>query len=200
MEPVTFVGRAGQAIGTHPARANRSGARLMTALRDGAEADYPALDVMRDRARRIRLHTLANLDTYLARFADAVEHNGGQVHFAADAEEALATVLDIVRRYGAQRIIKSKSMVTEEIHLNAALEADGTEVVETDLGEFIIQLAGQAPSHIIAPAIHMTAADIGRLFADHLGVEYTDDPVTLNAVARSHLRRMFLTATSASPV
>lgn len=194
MEPVSFVDRADRAIGTHRADANHSGARQMVRLRSVAAEDYPALDAMRDRARLIRIHTLAHLDTYLARFSDAVEAAGGHVHFAADAAEANAVILGIARRHDARRIIKSKSMVTEEIHLNQALESDGREVVETDLGEFIIQLAEQTPSHIIAPAIHMTASDIGRLFADRLGGDLTDDPATLNAIARDHLRRVFLSA------
>lgn len=193
-EPVTFLTRAEREVGTDKARANHAGARRFTELRDGAVADYPALDAMRDRARQIRLHTLAHLDTYLARFAAAFEANGGSVHFAADATEAVSIVLDIARRHDARRIIKSKSMVSEEIHLNDALEAAGREVIETDLGEYIIQLAGEAPSHIIAPAIHMTAADIGRLFADRLGEPYTDDADVLNATARTHLRRAFLAA------
>ncbi len=194
MEPVTFVERANRAIGTHSALANRTGARQMVNLRSAAEQAYPALDAMRDRARSIRLHTLAHLDTYLERFADAFEANGGRVHFASDATEAVVIVAGIVAEHDARRVIKSKSMVTEEIHLNDALEANGCEVVETDLGEFIIQLAGEAPSHIIAPAIHMTAADIGKLFSERLGVDYTDDPTTLNSVARQHLRKVFLSA------
>jgi L-lactate dehydrogenase complex protein LldF len=193
-EPVTFLGRADREVGGAKARANHSGARRFTELRHAAVLDYPAFEEMRDRARRIRIHTLAHLDTYLERFADAVVANGGHVHFAADATEAVDIVLGIARRHDSRRIIKSKSMVSEEIHLNSALEAAGRQVIETDLGEYIIQLAGEAPSHIIAPAIHMTAADIGRLFSDKLGEDYTDDADQLNAMARVQLRTVFLSA------
>ncbi|MDH4115912.1 MAG: LutB/LldF family L-lactate oxidation iron-sulfur protein [Acidimicrobiia bacterium] len=193
-EPVTFLGRAGPAVGTPSAIANRAGARRFTQLRTDAAARYAPFDAMRDRARAIRLHTLANLGGYLRQFADSVEAAGGRVYFAADAAEARSIILGIARDVDARKIIKSKSMVSEEIHLNDALEADGREVVETDLGEFIIQLAGEAPSHIIAPAIHMTAADIGRLFERRLGIDYTDDADELNRFARAHLRRVFLEA------
>jgi L-lactate dehydrogenase complex protein LldF len=193
-EPVTFVERAGAAIGTHAVEANRRGALRFTELRNQAVSDYPAMEEMRDRARRIRLHTLAHLDDYLRQFAEAVEEAGGHVFFAADATEAVDHVREIAERTGSRRIIKSKSMLSEELELNAALEADGREVVETDLGEFIIQIARAEPSHIIAPAIHMTAADIGRLFADVLGVPFTDDADELNAIARRHLRSHFLEA------
>ena len=193
-EPVTFVERAGAALGTHAAAANRRGALRFTELRDRAVAEYPAMEEMRDRARRIRIHTLAHLDEYLLQFAEAVEAAGGHVFFAADAAEAVDHVRGIAERTGSRRIIKSKSMLSEELELNAALEADGREVVETDLGEFIIQIARAHPSHIIAPAIHMTAADIGRLFTEVLGVPFTDDADELNAIARRHLRSHFLHA------
>jgi L-lactate dehydrogenase complex protein LldF len=193
-ESVRFVARSASAVGTHAAGANRRGAQRFTELRDGAVAAFPALDDMRDRAREIRIRTLRDLDLHLARFADAAAERGASVFFAADAAEAVGYIRDLALRRGVHKVIKSKSMVSEEIHLNPALEADGIEVVETDLGEFIIQLAGDTPSHIIAPAIHMTAADIGRLFTDKLGVEFTDDADELNAIARRHLRREFLTA------
>jgi L-lactate dehydrogenase complex protein LldF len=163
-------------------------------MRDWAVADYLPLEQMRDRARQIRLHTLANLDRYLGEFADAVERIGGTVFFAADAAEAVAHVRQIARDNGVERVIKSKSMISEEIELNRALEADGCRVVETDLGEFIIQIAEDRPSHIIAPAIHRTAADVGRLFADRLAVPFTDDADELNRIARSQLRTEFLQA------
>lgn len=194
MEPVTFIDRANRALGTHKAEANRAGARRFTELRDRAVADYPALDAMRDRARSIRLHTLANLDTYLSEFAAAVEATGATISFAADANEAVNLVREIARTNDVRRIIKSKSMLSEEIELNHHLEGDGLEVVETDLGEFIIQIAEDRPSHIIAPAIHQTAEDIGRLFSDRLGIPFTDDADELNRVARQHLRSKFLKA------
>mgnify|MGYP002064432330 CR=1 FL=1 len=106
------------------------------------------------------------------------------VHFAADAAQANAICVDIARRSNCKLCVKSKSMVTEEIELNAALEAAGIEVTETDLGEFVVQLSGDRPSHIIAPAIHKTRAQVGRLFAAKLGIPYTDDPPTLTRAAR----------------
>ena len=194
MEPVTFLGRARETLGSHEAEAMHNGARRLFSLRDGAAIAYPAFEEMRDRARAIRHHTLANLDVYLGQFADAVEAAGGRVHFAADANEAVEHIARIAADNGVEKVIKSKSMVSEEIELNQALESRGHQVVETDLGEFIIQLAGEKPSHIIAPAIHMTAADVGRLFERKLDVRFTDDHIELNEIARSHLRREFLSA------
>ncbi len=192
--PVTFVERARQAVGSDVARSNRVGAERLAGLREAARQAYPAFDEMRDAARQIRLHTLVHLDDHLQRFADQVERNGGHVFFAADGTEAIGYIQRVIQDRRVRRVVKSKSMVTEEIALNHALEASGVEVVETDLGEFIIQLAGEHPSHIIAPAIHKTAADVGRLFADKLGVPYTDDADELNRIARAHLRRIFLEA------
>lgn len=192
--PVRFLGRAGPAIREGKATATESAARLITDLRLAAVERYPAMDAMRDRARAIRQHTLANLDSYLGQFADALEAAGGHVHFAADAAEATAIVVELAAAHDVRLAIKSKSMVTEEIELNHALEANGVEVVETDLGEFIAQLAGEAPSHIIAPVLHKTRQEIGQVFTDRLGTEYTDDPQRLNDVARAHLRRIFLQA------
>jgi L-lactate dehydrogenase complex protein LldF len=159
-----------------------------------AAAEFAAMDQMRDQARAIRLHTLRHLDTLLEQFADTAEAAGCHVHFAGDASEATRIVRQIAADHDARSIVKSKSMVTEEIDLNAALESDGRRVVETDLGEFIIQLAGDRPSHIIAPVLHWTRFEIGELFRDQLGVEYTDDPTRLNDIARRHLREIFLTA------
>jgi L-lactate dehydrogenase complex protein LldF len=152
------------------------------------------MELMRDRARAIRLHTLAHLDSLLEQFADAAEAVGCVVHFAEDAADANRIICDIADEHGSQSIAKSKSMVTEEIGLNAALEAGGRTVVETDLGEFIIQLADDRPSHMIAPVLHRTRFEVGALFRDELGVAFTDDPVELAAIARRYLRDIFLTA------
>jgi L-lactate dehydrogenase complex protein LldF len=182
------------AVGTAPVRAIDTGARRLAENRRSAAAEFPAMEPMRDRARAIRLHTLAHLDRYLEQFADAAEAAGCVVHFASDAADTNRIVCAIASEHGVGSIVKSKSMVTEEIALNQALEADGRTVVETDLGEFIIQLAGDRPSHIIAPVLHRTRFEVGELFRDRLGVAYTDDPVALNAVARRHLRDIFLKA------
>jgi len=192
--PVTFLSRAEALIGTHEASAVASGARVFNDRRSMAVGEFPAMDDMRDRARRVRLHALTHLDRLLGRFADELEAVGGHVHWAADADEANKIVTRILTETRSRRIVKSKSMVSEEIRLNHHLEGLGLEVVETDLGEFIAQLAGDAPSHIIAPVMHMTRQDIGRLFAEKLGSAYTEDPLQLNLIARKHLRRVFLAA------
>jgi L-lactate dehydrogenase complex protein LldF len=152
------------------------------------------MDELRDRARAIRLHALNNLDRLLAHFADQVEAQGGVVHFAADAEEARSIVANILEETSSKLVVKSKSMVSEEIELNEHLESRGMEVIETDLGEYIVQLADDTPSHIIAPVLHMTRQDVGILFQDKLGVAYTDDPTELNQIARERLREQFLRA------
>lgn len=190
----SFRDRARADIGTAKAAAIDMGARRLTDLRLAAAAKYQAMEVMRDRAREVRLHTLANLDRYLEEFTASAEAAGARVFFAADASEANAYVLRVASDCNARQIVKSKSMVTEEIELNHALAADGREVVETDLGEFIVQLSGDRPSHIIAPVLHKTRFDIGRLFSSELDTPYTDDPIELNQVARRHLREIFLSA------
>jgi L-lactate dehydrogenase complex protein LldF len=159
-----------------------------------AAAAFPQMEVMRDRARRIRAEVIAELDVHLRRFADSVIRNGGSVFFAADAAEANEYIVNLAREEGVTRAVKVKSMLTEEIRLNDALAAAGVEAVETDLGEFIVQLAGERPSHIIAPVLHKDRYQIGELFAEKLGVDYTDDPGTLNDIARTYLRKRFLTA------
>ena len=136
-------------------------------------ASLPDADVVRDRARSIRLHTLSRLDEYLEQFEANVTSVGGQVHWASDAQEANEIVLDLARSRSVKRVVKSKSMVSEEIELNQALISGGLDVVESDLGEYIIQLAGETPSHIIAPAVHKTREQIGQLLADKLGVPMT---------------------------
>ena len=149
---------------------------------------------IRQQAHRIRQQCIDNLDILLAELADRVTDNGGTVFFAGDAREAVAYCLDVARAHKVKTVVKGKSMVTEEVGLNDALEAAGIDVAETDLGEFIIQLAGEKPSHIIAPAIHKTKEQVGRLFADKLGIAYTPDPAALTQAARAALRQKFLAA------
>lgn len=148
-------------------------------------------DEVRTLAGSIKQHTLDHLDWYLERFIDRATAAGVRVHFAADAEQANAICLEIARRNACRLCIKSKSMVTEETGLVPALEAAGVETIETDLGEFIIQLDHDAPSHIVAPMIHKDRTAVGRAFARELGVEYTDDPNQLTAIAREHLRERY---------
>jgi len=163
-------------------------------LRREAFAELPEGDALRDQARAIKEATLQRLDHWLERLVENVERRGGQVHYATSADEARAIVLDIARRTGARMAVKSKSMATEEIHLNEALEAAGVTPVETDLGEYIIQLAHERPSHIIAPAIHKTKGQVAELFARELKRETVPDPEVLTRIARGELREKFLQA------
>jgi L-lactate dehydrogenase complex protein LldF len=163
-------------------------------LRREAFDDFPEGDALRDRAREIKEATLQHLDRYLEELIDNVERLGGKVHFAATAAEARDVILGIGRRSGARMAVKSKSMATEEIHLNEALEQAGIVPVETDLGEYIIQLAHERPSHIIAPAIHKTKGQVADLFAKELKREVAADPEVLTKIARGELREKFLQA------
>ncbi|MCZ6567951.1 MAG: LutB/LldF family L-lactate oxidation iron-sulfur protein [Actinobacteria bacterium] len=193
-QPVSFVTRADALLGSKEAAAVVKGIRHFNDARDRVAAEFPIMEELRDRARVIRLHSLRHLDRLLGQFADQVTALGGTVHFAADADEANRIVAEILQQSDSRLVVKSKSMVSEEIELNHHLEEVGVEVVETDLGEFIVQLAGDTPSHIIAPVLHMTRQDIGALFSEKLGVEYTADPTELNEIARAHLREIFLRA------
>jgi L-lactate dehydrogenase complex protein LldF len=150
--------------------------------------------VLRRRAHQVRQRTIANLEGYLEEFIRNAQANGLIVHRAADARQAVEIVLDIARQHGARRIAKAKTMVSEEIHLNQALEAAGLQVVETDLGEYIIQLRGEHPAHIITPAVHLRRSDVGQTFHEKLGMPLTDDIPTMTAVARRKLRQTFLNA------
>jgi len=152
------------------------------------------LGPLRELAGRIKQHTLDHLDVYLERFVDAATAAGSHVHFASDAEQANAICVQIARREGCRLCVKSKSMLTEEIRLNGALAQAGVEVVETDLGEFIIQLDGDAPSHIVTPMIHKDRRSVGRVFERKLGAAYSEDPVELCQVARQALRQRFRAA------
>jgi L-lactate dehydrogenase complex protein LldF len=151
-------------------------------------------DALRQKARRIKDECLANLDTYLEQMARNVELAGGQVHWAADAAQANDIILEICRRVGARTVIKSKTMTSEETHLNHFLEHHGVQPIETDLGEYIVQMAGQVPSHLVAPCAHLSKEDIGRIFENALGIPYTSDPRSLAEVARVRLREKYRTA------
>lgn len=149
---------------------------------------------LRQAAHDLRLHAITHLDTYLPLLEDNVTKAGGVVHWANDAADARRIVQEIAAARGVQRIVKVKSMATEEIELNHALQGAGLRVVESDLGEFIVQLAGEKPSHIIAPALHMTKEDIAALFRDKLRVDAPPDPQVLAGIARTRLREEFLSA------
>jgi len=149
---------------------------------------------LRHQAHEIRKNAIAHLDILLEMLAEKLHANGAHVFFARTAKEAVDYCLEVARQNQVCRVVKGKSMVTEEIGLNPALEAAGIEPVETDLGEFIIQLAGETPSHIIAPAIHKDRFDIADLFEKNLGIPRTTDPPELTQAARKALREKFLTA------
>jgi L-lactate dehydrogenase complex protein LldF len=166
----------------------------LTLRRNAAFAELPEGDALRDRARAIKAETIAHLDHYLLQLEANVTQLGGTVHWARDAEEARAIILDIARRNDVRRVVKSKSMATEEIELNEALEHAGIEAIETDLGEYIVQLAHERPSHILAPAIHKSKGDIAQLFADVLGEANLHEAEEITAVARQRLRENFCTA------
>jgi len=149
---------------------------------------------LRSQARAIKDDVLLHLDRYLEQFVANAESRGARFHWARDAAEANAIICSLALEHGARTIVKSKSMTTEETHLNAALEAANIQVVETDLGEYIIQLAEETPSHIIAPAIHKTKHQIAELFTQELGMPPTDDIAKLTSTARSTLRDRFAAA------
>jgi L-lactate dehydrogenase complex protein LldF len=159
-----------------------------------AIADVPGFEKLRDAGREIKRQTIENLDYYLNQFADSVERNGGQVHWAASAADVCRIVVHIVQRAAENEVVKAKTMVGEEVELNHALEGAGIRAIETDLGEFIIQLAGERPAHIVAPAIHKTRKDVAELFVEHVKSERTEVPEELTAIARRALREMFLNA------
>ena len=158
------------------------------------EVSWEAWEEWREEARQIKIHTLDHLDYYLEMLHDNVTAAGGQVHFAADAAEANSIVSHLAQSRGVKVATKSKSMVSEELELNPVLESIGVDVYETDLGEYIIQLAGETPSHLVAPALHKSKEDVAELFADKLGVPYDEDIVRMAGTARQVLRDKFMQA------
>jgi len=159
-----------------------------------AVGDLPDYQDLRQHAHDVKRHALDHLDFYLEELERNVLAHGGKVIWAADATEACKFIRELAREQGAKVIVKSKSMTTEEIHLNDVIEKDGIEIVETDLGEYIIQLAGESPFHIIAPALHKTREDVADIFESHLHVARETDPEKLTAIARVALREKFLAA------
>ncbi|MBI4631225.1 MAG: iron-sulfur cluster-binding protein [Chloroflexi bacterium] len=170
--------------------------------RTASFAALPHADDVRDHARAIRVEALTHLDHYLLQLESNVKAHGGTVHWAKDAEEANRLIAGIISSknpsgFGNPKgllVAKSKSMLSEEIHLNAHLEKLGLKIVETDLGEWIVQLRGETPSHLTAPAIHLRREDVAELFEKHLGLPRTDDVPTLINAAREALRPTFLNA------
>jgi len=157
-------------------------------------AAIPYFQDWRQSAHEIKRYAVANLDRLLVEFEQNISARGATVLWAENAAEANRHVLDIARQHDVKSVVKSKSMVTEEMELNHVLEAAGIRPVETDLGEYIVQLAGQRPVHIVTPALHMSAADVGRLFAEKLGEPFSAEHRSLTDIARRHLRDEYLQA------
>src|SRR5579864_3872304 len=180
-------------------RRPRGSAALDAAMRRAVEHKHAAQtqvawEVLRERAHAIKADAINRLDVLLTQFEREFQRRGGKVIWAQTADDAAARFLEICRAHGAQTVVKGKSMVSEELELNARLAAAGVEPIETDLGEYIVQLAGQRPVHIIGPAMHLSRQDIGAIFERRLKVPYTDDPAQLSEIARERLRRRFLEA------
>jgi len=154
----------------------------------------PDFEELRDQARQIKRHTLDNLDYYLEQFENAVVKRGGKVVWCKTGKEVVNFLQELAASKHARLIVKSKSMTTEEVSLNEQLAHQHVEVVETDLGEYILQLAGERPYHIVAPALHKTRYEVGELFRDKLGVEKETVPEKQTAIARRALREKFLAA------
>lgn len=155
---------------------------------------YANRELARARASYIKTQAVENLDKYLIEFETNFIKNGGKVIWARDSKEALEEIWKIVEKKKTRSVVKSKTMTTEEIELNEFLEHKGIETVETDLGEYIVQLAGQKPYHIVTPAMHLSRFDIAKIFTEHLHTDYTDDPQELTLIARRLLRDKYLQA------
>src|SRR5437667_10399335 len=191
----TFDANARAALANVQLRgALRNATSLFGARRRVAARGLDNWEELRSQARAIKDETLLRLNQYLEEFAANAEKVGAQIHWARDADEANGIVCRLAGERGVRLVVKSKSMVTEEIHLNAALQAVGVAALETDLGEYIIQLAGETPSHIIAPAIYKTKGQIAELFTEKLGIAPTDDIDRLTSAARQVLREKFAAA------
>src|SRR6476469_73172 len=191
----TFDQNARAALGDVQLRgALRNATSLFGRRRLAAAGSLENWEDLRSQARAIKDDVLLHLDSYLEQFVANAESRGAQFHWARDAAEANGIICKLASERGARTIVKSKSMTTEETHLNDALEAADIQVVETDLGEYIIQLAEETPSHIIAPAIHKTKHQIAELFTQELGMPPTDDIAKLTSTARATLRDRFAAA------
>jgi L-lactate dehydrogenase complex protein LldF len=193
----TFLDNASEAL-KNVAQAQRRDviATFAPLIRSAAIDVFDEFDDLRQHVKRVRQHSLGHIEYYLGQFEHEAVHNGNHVHFARDGDELNSLVLDICQQHDAQRIAKGKSMVTEETGLNSFLQRAGLDVMETDLGEYIIQQAGETPSHIVTPALHKSAEEIRQLFqAKHnLGPRELPETVDLVSEAREVLREHFLKA------
>ena len=162
--------------------------------RNQAVAKVSNWEQLRQHGHDVKAHTLSRLAEYLEQLEEQVRDRGGQVKWAETGEEAVRFILDLARQKGISKVVKSKTMVGEEIHLNEGLEKAHIQPVETDLGEYIIQLSRETPSHIIAPALHKSRGEIADLFAEKLQMEPSEDVQSITTTARKLLRNHFLTA------
>jgi len=193
----TFLENASEALKDAGKAQRRDLLALFTPMvRDAAINNFENFQTLRQHVKKVRQHSLDNLDHYLAQFEQEAVRNGNRVHFARDGDELNSIVLDICQQHSARRIAKGKSMVTEETGLNDFLQRANLDVMETDLGEYIIQQAGETPSHIVGPALHKSAAEIRELFLDKhdLGPRELAETADLVAEARGVLREHFLKA------
>src|ERR1043166_4318856 len=178
----------------------RHRALIQTALkkyevqRDAKKAKYQDWQAARQTAAETKWEALNHLDKYLVEFAEKISARGTRVHWASNGAQAKEIILGIVRDKNARAIVKSKVMTGEEIHLNEALEEAGFDVVESDLGEYIVQLRHEAPYHFVFPAMHLTRGEISDLFQKELGSAPTDNPEELTMIARRALRKKYITA------
>src|SRR4029077_10130126 len=172
----------------------RRGIDQYNAANERGRSRFADWEAARQRCYEIKWEALNNLDRYLLEFEHRVKERGGHVFWAENSEEACRYVTQLATDLGVRKVVKSKSMVAEEIHLTPALEKLGIEPVETDLGEYIVQLRNEPPYHIVTPAMHLTRKDIADLFKEKLGDVDTDDPPELVAAARRALRRAFFSA------
>lgn len=171
---------------------------LVRQKRDKSVNGVKNWEALRNIAAQVKAHSLSNLAEYLEQFEKNAKQNGVHVHWASDAHEHNNIVFNILKKHDAKKIVKSKSMLTEECRLNHYLEANGIEVIDTDLGERIVQLAGEAPSHIVLPAIHKKRGEVDELFHQHLGTELCGgDAQYLTRKAREDMRQKFLQADAA---
>jgi L-lactate dehydrogenase complex protein LldF len=197
--PLPFPDAAPAALADTQLRENlKRATSTIRAKRAAVVSELPDWDELTERARRIKEHTLGHLDHYLTQLEASVERAGGQVHWAADGEDASRIVGDLIQAAGASHVVKVKSITTDEIELNQALASRGIEAVETDLAELIIQLASETSSHFLVPAIHKNRRQIRDLFREALDrPDLTDDPGELAEAARLYLRETFLSASVA---
>jgi L-lactate dehydrogenase complex protein LldF len=194
-EPRSHAARAASFLGDDErARFHDRALWTIRRRRDERARQLPEWETLRALAARIKSHTLARLPEYLVEFEANARRHGAVVHFARDAAEHNGIVLELLRARGVTRVVKSKSMLTEECGLNPWLERHGIEVTDTDLGELIVQLRSEPPSHIVLPAIHLRARDVAETFTRTLGAPPLADPAALTAFARTYLREKFLSA------